>query len=104
MKSPFYKFTGFEANIHPDSKNNEDFYNIKFHVQCTEFTLRDYAYKFIAEHVMYELRQYENPSAYVFVKVDSVFPEWNDDVLFARIWFDVNGEPHAQLLCELEDI
>lgn len=68
MKSSFYKFTGFEANIQPDSKNNEDFYNIKFNVNCTEFILRDYAYKFIAEHVMYELHQYGNPAAYVFCK------------------------------------
>lgn len=104
MKSPFYKFTGFEANIQPDRKDNDDFYSIKFHVNCSEFTMRDYAYKFIAENVMYELRQYENPVAYVFVTVDSPFPAWNDDILFARIWINENDEPCAELLADWEDI
>lgn len=104
MKSPFYKFTGFEANIQPDCNENEDFYAIKFQVQCTEFILRDYAYKFIAENVMNELRQYENPAAYVFITVDSPFPAWNDDILFARIWVNENGEPCAELLSGWEDL
>lgn len=104
MKSPFYKFTGFEANIQPDCKDNEDFYGIHYHVECTEFTLRDYAYKFIAEDVLDELYQYQNPVAYVFVKVDSPFPAWDIDILFARIWFNENGEPCAELLAEWEDL
>lgn len=104
MKSPFYKFTGFEANIQPDRNDNEDFYSIKFNIECTEFILRDYAYKFITKDVMNELRQYENPVAYVFVIVDSPFPAWNDDILFARIWINENGEPCAELLRKLEDL
>jgi len=104
LKSPFYKFTGFEANIQPDRNDNEDFYAIKFHVESTEFILRDYAYKFIAEHVIDELRQYENPAAYVFVTVESPFPAWNDDILFARIWLDTNHEPCAELLASWEDL
>lgn len=104
MKSPFNKFTGFEANIQPDSKDNEDFYSIKYHVECSEICLRDFAYKFIKNDVMNELRQYENPAAYVFVTVDSPFPAWNDDILFARIWIDENGTPCAELLAEWEDL
>lgn len=104
MKSPFYKFTGFEANIQPDSKDNEDFYGIKWHIDCNEFNLRDNAYRFIAEDVMDELFQYKNPVAYVFITVDSPFSGWNDDILFARIWLDTNHEPCAELLAEWEDL
>lgn len=104
MKSPFYKFTGFEANISPDGEENSDFYNIKYHVECTEFTLRDYAYKFIAEDVMDELWQYENAIAYVFVTVDSPFPAYWDDILIARIWINENSEPCAELRAEWEDL
>lgn len=104
MKSPFYKFTGFEANILPDCEENADFYNIKYHVECTEFTLRDYAYKFIVENVMNELRQYENPEAYLFVTVYSPFPAWNYHVLFGRVWINTNGDPCAELLINWEDL
>lgn len=104
MKSPFYKFTGFEANIQPDRKDENDFYTITQFVNCSEFTLRDYAYKFISQHVMNELRQYENPAAYVFVTVDSPFPAWNDDILIARIWINENSEPCAELRAEWEDL
>lgn len=104
MKSPFYKFTGFEANIQPDSKDNEDFYGIKQHIDCNEFNLRDNAYKFIAENVMNELRQYEDPVAYVFIRVDSPFPGWDEDILFARICLDANGYPCPQLLVTWEDL
>ena len=104
MKSPFYKFTGFEANIQPDHKADGDFYTIKSHIECTEFILRDYAYKFISEDVLNELFQYENPVAYVFVTVDSPFLGWNNDILFARIWLDANHDPCAELLMSWEDI
>ena len=104
MKSPFYKFTGFEANILPDCKENVDFYNIKYHVECTEFTLRDYAYKFITEDVLDELVKYENPEAYVFITVDSPFPALNYHILFARIWVNENAEPCAELLINWEDL
>ena len=104
MKSPFYKFTGFEANIQPYSKDNEDFYGIKWSVDSNEFNLRDNAYEFIVDDVLNELSQYENPAAYVFVTVDSPFSAWNDGILFARIWINENGEPCAELLAEWEDL
>lgn len=104
MKSPFYKFTGFEANIQPNRNDNEDFYGIKRHIDCNESNLRDNAYQFIAEDVLDELWQYENPVAYVFVTVDSPFPGWWDDILFARIWINENREPCAELLANWEDL
>jgi len=39
-----------------------------------------------------------------FVTVDSPFPGWWDDILFARIWINENREPCAELLANWEDL